>query len=179
MIWPNTPPLRLLIPGNFGHKCTYSQLFAKRSQLASNPQRSHYELNLNISLLSKSSTYQLQLHLHLTSFFNNNYEIHNYICPHSATPERYAFFRLDTISIRYEGFFLDTIRYRYNISASKKTFFLRNFRQIFRIFGEFLEFSALLLLLLRTLVHGFSEFSGNFLNFRRIFSEKRQKNHWF
>ena len=54
--------------------------------------------------------------------------------------------------------------------ASKKTFFEEfsaNFRQIFRIFGDFLEFSALLLLL-RTLVHGFSEFSGNF---RRIFGE--------
>ena len=63
--------------------------------------------------------------------------------------------------------------------ASKKTFFLRNFRQIFRVFrnfGDFLEFSALLLLLLlmRTLVHGFLEFSGNFLNFQRIFGEKRQ-----
>ena len=57
--------------------------------------------------------------------------------------------------------------------ASKKTFFLRNFRQIFRSFGEFLEFSALLLLLLlRTLVHGFSEFSGNFLNFRRKKTKK-------
>ena len=64
--------------------------------------------------------------------------------------------------------------------ASKKTLFLRNFRQFFRIFSkflEFLEFSALLLLLLllRTLVHGFSEFSGNFLNFQRSFGEKRQK----
>ena len=62
---------------------------------------------------------------------------------------------------------------RYDIRASKKTFFSRNFRQIFRIFGDFLEFSALLLL--RTLVHGFSEFSGNFLNFRRIFGEKDKK----
>ena len=53
VIWPNTPPLRLLIPCNFRHKCT-SQLFAKRSQLASNPQGSHYRLTyppeLNISV---------------------------------------------------------------------------------------------------------------------------------
>ena len=82
------------------------------------------------------------------------------------------------------GFFLNTIRYPYHIRASKKTFFLRNFRQIFRIFGEFLEFSALLLL--RTLVPGFSEFSGNFLNFRRIFgtfgefsAKKNKINHNF
>ena len=34
----------------------------------------------------------------------------------------------------------DTIRY--DMRASKKTFFLRNFRRIFRIFGEFSEFSA-------------------------------------
>ena len=47
--------------------------------------------------------------------------------------------------------------------------------------SEISEFSALLLLLLllRTLVHGFSEFSGNLLNFQKIFKEKRQKNHWF
>ena len=74
--------------------------------------------------------------------------------------------------------FFDLIQYRYDmrvfsrydIRASKKTFFLRNFRQIFRIFGifgEFLEFSALLLL--RTLVHGFSEFFGEFSEFSENF----------
>ena len=57
--------------------------------------------------------------------------------------------------------FFDSIRYRYDIRvffsirydirASEKTFFLRNFRRIFRNFGEF------------------SEFSENFLNFWRIF----------
>ena len=70
------------------------------------------------------------------------------------------------------------IRYRYDIRASKKTFFLRNFRRIFIIFGDFLEFSALLLLLLGTLVHGFSkfsEFSEKFRNFWRIFGEKDKK----
>ena len=53
--------------------------------------------------------------------------------------------------------------------ASKKTFFLRNFQQFFRIFGDCLEFSVLLLLLLllRTLVHGFSEFSEFSENFWR------------
>ena len=42
-------------------------------------------------------------------------------------------------STRYDidtilGFFLDTIRYRYNIRASEKTFFLRNFQKFRRIF---------------------------------------------
>ena len=83
------------------------------------------------------------------------------------TPERYAFFRLGTISIRYLAFLFDTIQYQYNIFTSKKTFFLRNFRQFFRIFCKFLEFSA---------------YFRNFLNFRnvqRIFGEKDQINHWF
>jgi len=76
------------------------------------------------------------------------------------------YFDLDTI--RYEGFKKDLLFKEFSAK----------FWQIFRIFGEFLEFSALLLLL-RTLVHGFSEFSGNFLNFQRIFDKKRQKNHWY
>ena len=71
------------------------------------------------------------------------------------------------ISIRYVGLKKDLLFKEFSA----------NFRQIFRIFGEFLEFSALLLLL-TTLVHGFSEFSGNFQNFRRIFGifgEKKTK----
>merc|ERR1711928_293244 len=89
---------------------------------------------------------------------------------------RYRYDMRVFLSIRY-----DTIRYeglKENLLFEE---FSANFRRIFRIFGEFLEFSALLLLL-TTLVHGFSEFSGNFQNFRRIFGifgEKRQKNHWF
>ena len=45
-------------------------------------------------------------------------------------------------STRYDidtilGFFLDTIRYRYDIWASEKIFFLRNFRRSFRNFLNF------------------------------------------
>ena len=69
------------------------------------------------------------------------------------------FFRLHTILIRYLAFFLNTIRYRYDISASKKTFFLRNFRRIFGIFEIFGERS---------------EFSENCRIVRKICSEKRQ-----
>ena len=75
-------------------------------------------------------------------------------------------------SIRY-----DTIRYEGLKEDLLFEEFSANFQRNFRIFGEFLEFSALLLLL-TTLVHGFSEFSGNFQNFRRIFGifgEKKTK----
>ena len=82
--------------------------------------------------------------------------------------------------------FFDSIRCRYDmrvfsrydtILGPQKRPSLRNFRQIFRIFGEFLEFSALLLmlLLLRTLVYGFSEFSGNFQRIFGKFSSKKDK----
>ena len=76
-------------------------------------------------------------------------------------------------SIRYDidtiwGFFsrYDTIRY--DMRASKKTFFLRNFR---RIFGEFSEFSANFLNF-RRIFGEFSEFSANFWNFRRKKTKK-------
>ena len=55
--------------------------------------------------------------------------------------------------------------------ASKKTFFLRNFWRIFRIFGEFSEFSANFQNF-RRIFGEFSEFSANFWNFRR----KKTKN---
>ena len=82
------------------------------------------------------------------TFFNNQTNLHNF-------PQRYHIILLlgmrhihwvaiSFFSIRYDidtiwGFFsrYDTIRY--DMRASKKTFFLRNFR---RIFGELLEFSA-------------------------------------
>jgi len=102
---------------------------------------------------------------------------------------------LESLNVNYvfhamksDKLFFDSIRYRYDIrvffsivydtiryEGFKKDLLLKefsaNFRQIFRIFGDFFEFSDLLLLL-RTLVHGFSEFSGNF---RRIFDEKDKK----
>ena len=64
--------------------------------------------------------------------------------------------------MKSDKLFFDSIRYRYDI----RVFFSIRY-----------EFSALLLLLLllRTVVHEFSEFSGKFLNFRIIFDEKRQK----
>jgi len=55
--------------------------------------------------------------------------------------------------------------------ASKKTFFLRNFRRIFRIFGEFSEFSANFQNF-RRIFGEFSEFSAIFWNFRRKKTKK-------
>ena len=55
-----------------------------------------------------------------------------------TTPERYAFFRLDTISIRYLAFLFDMIRY---VGLKKDLLFkefsanFQNFRRIFGIFG--------------------------------------------
>ena len=65
--------------------------------------------------------------------------------------------------------FFDSIRYRYDIRASEKTFFLRNFRRIFRNFGEFSEFSENFLNFWRI----FGIF-GEFSDFRRIFGGKTQ-----
>ena len=94
-------------------------------------------------------------------------------------PVAISFFRLDTISIRYEGFFLDTIRYDTISGPHKKTFFLMNFRRIFRIFGEFSEISANFLNFrnfrrIFGISGEFSEFPENFRIFRRIFGGKRQ-----
>ena len=89
-----------------------------------------------------------------------------------STPERYAFFRLDTISIRYLAFLFDTMRYRYDIVASEKTFFLRNFRRIFRNFGEFSEFSENFLNF-----RNFRRIFGEFSDFRRIFGEFSAEKH--
>ena len=81
-------------------------------------------------------------------------------------------------STRYDidtiwGFFLDTIRYDTISGPHKKTFFLMNFRRIFRIFGEFSEISANFLNF-RRISGEFSEFPENFRIFRRIFGGKRQ-----
>ena len=81
-------------------------------------------------------------------------------------------------STRYDidmilGFFLDTIRYRYDIRASKKTFFLRNFRQIFGIFGVVVvvvveDFGSWVF----GIFGEFSEFSEFSENFRRKKTKK-------
>ena len=65
----------------------------------------------------------------------------------TTTPERYAFFQLYTISIRYLAFLFDMIRY----CGLRKDLLLRNFSE-------------------------FSEFLENFLNFQRIFGKIGQKN---
>ena len=52
--------------------------------------------------------------------------------------------------------------------ASKKTFFLRNFWRIFRIFGEFSANFQNFRRIFR-IFGEFSEFSANFWNFWRIF----------
>ena len=81
-------------------------------------------------------------------------------------------------SIRYDidtiwGFFsrYDTIWY--DMRASKKTFFLRNFWRIFRIFGEFSANFQNFRRIFRNFCE-FSEFSENFRNFRRIFGISRE-----
>ena len=83
-------------------------------------------------------------------------------------------YHIDTIW----GFFLNTIRYPYHIRASKKTFFFRNFLQIFSKFSDFLEFLANFWNFQRCCCCWGLWFMG-FRNFRGIFGKKRQKKSLF
>ena len=82
----------------------------------------------------------------------------------------------DSIRYRYDMRVFFSIRYDTISGPHKKTFFLMNFRRIFRIFGEFSGISANFLNIRRIFgISGeFSEFPENFRIFRRIFGGKRQ-----
>ena len=89
----------------------------------------------------------------------------------TTTPERYVFFPTPYDINTIFGFFsqYDTISLRY--FGLKKDLLFKEFLANFQIFRNFWRFFGIFCV--------FSEFSGNFLNFRRIFDEKRQQNHWY